>query len=106
MKIITIDEYNSEVVRSEVPVLVDFFAPWCGPCKGLATVLEDISATYEGTLKVLKVDIDEPTNYELVTTLGIRSVPTMIFYKKGTIQETIVGAVPKNKIIDAIENLF
>ena len=77
MKLITENEYNETVLASEVPVLVDFFAPWCHPCKQLGPILEALQDQYGEALRVVKIDIDEPENYNLVTSLAIRSVPTM-----------------------------
>lgn len=106
MKEIIFSEFNSDVVTSEVPVIVDFFAPWCNPCKLLAPTLEALEAQYEGKIKVVKVDIDAEENYELVTSLGVRSVPTLKFFKGGLSHESIVGLAPKSKIIEAIEGLI
>ena len=106
MKEIIFSEFNSDVVTSEVPVIVDFFAPWCNPCKILAPTLEALEAQYEGKIKVVKVDIDAEENYELVTSLGVRSVPTLKFFKGGLSHESIVGLAPKSKIIDAIESIL
>lgn len=106
MKEIIFSEFNSDVLTSDIPVIVDFFAPWCNPCKLLAPTLEALEAQYEGQIKVVKVDIDAEENYELVSGLGIRSVPTLKFFKGGLSHETIVGMAPKSKLQEAIEDII
>jgi len=106
MKHITHSDFQTEVVDSNGPVLVDFFAPWCGPCKALSPVLESLATAYEGRLQVVKLDIDGEGNQELVTSLGVRNVPTLKFFKQGKSHNTIVGFAPKNKIVEAIESII
>ena len=88
--------FEDEVIKSETPVLVDFWASWCGPCRMLAPVVEDIANSYAGRLKVGKVNVDE--NQEITMKYGIRSIPTLILFKDGKAVEQIIGAVPKSEI--------
>jgi thioredoxin 1 len=92
--------FESEVIKSDTPVLVDFWAPWCGPCRAIAPSIEEISASYEGRLKVGKVNVDE--NQQTTMKFGIRSIPTLIIFKGGQAVEQIIGAVPKGEIEKAV----
>ncbi|HEY7536280.1 MAG TPA: thioredoxin [Thermodesulfobacteriota bacterium] len=88
--------FDIEVLKSEAPVLVDFWAPWCGPCRMLAPVVEEISTSYMGRLKVGKLNVDD--NQETTMQYGIRSIPTLILFKNGKAFDQIIGAVPKSEI--------
>jgi thioredoxin 1 len=93
--------FESEVVNSDVPVLIDFWAPWCGPCRAIAPIVEEISSTYEGKIKVGKMNVDE--NQATTMKFGIRSIPTLIMFKGGEAIDQIIGAVPKGEIERVVE---
>lgn len=94
------NEFSSEVINSEVPVVVDFWASWCGPCKMLAPVMEEISDELSGKVKFVKVNVDE--NPVVSNQYKIASIPTVMVFKNGKVENTLVGFRPKNAIISAI----
>ncbi len=98
---LTENNFNSEVLESSLPVLVDFWAPWCGPCKMIAPHVEQISKEYEGKLKVAKCNVDN--NGNTATKYGISGIPALLLFIDGEVKETIVGAVPKKRILSKIE---
>ena len=95
-KAITQREWQAEVLNSATPVLVDFWAVWCGPCRLIAPIVEELSHQYEGKLKVSKVDVDQEQS--LAMQYGIMSIPTLLLFKNGQVVEQIVGALPKGAI--------
>jgi len=92
--------FDSEVIHSDTPVLVDFWAPWCGPCRAVAPIVEEISSSYAGKVKVGKLNVDD--NQQITMKFGIRSIPTLIVFKGGQAVEQIIGAVPKGEIERAV----
>ncbi len=93
---ITDQNFQSEVLASDVPVLVDFWATWCGPCRAIAPAVEELAAQYKGKLKVGKMDID--AHQDTPAKYGIMSIPTLLVFKNGQVADQIVGAVPKAKL--------
>ena len=98
------DDFINEVVNSEQPVLVDFWAEWCGPCKAIAPVLEEIAVEYKGKIKVGKVDVDKNQNTSIK--YGVRSIPTLLLMKDGEVVNQLVGAVPKSNITDILNEVL
>ena len=98
---ITDTSFDQEVLKSGVPVLVDFWAPWCGPCKMIGPIVEDLGDEYKDRLKIGKINVDD--NPQVATQLGIRSIPTLILFKDGQPVEMIIGAVPKAYISEKID---
>jgi thioredoxin 1 len=100
---LTDSTFEQEVLRSTQPVLVDFWAVWCGPCKAIAPIVEELAGEYEGKLKVMKLDVDD--NPRTATTYGVQSIPTLLVFKDGKPAERIVGAVPKHVIVDTLHRV-
>ena len=98
---LTSTEFESEVSQSDVPVLIDFWAEWCGPCKSITPHIEQISKEYEGKAKVFKVDVDSES--ELAMRFGVMSIPTLLIFKSGEVVDRIVGAVPKEQIASGLD---
>lgn len=93
--------FEQEVLKSDTPVLVDFWAPWCGPCRAIAPVIDELAGEYSGKLKVAKCNVDD--NPQTPSKYGIRAIPTLIIFKGGAVSEQITGAVAKSQISAAID---
>ena len=102
-KVITDENFN-EVVASAPVVLVDFWAPWCGPCRSLTPVVDGIAAEYDGRVLVAKCNVDDCE--EVPANAGIRSVPTLLYYRNGELVQRSVGAVPRSAIVEVLETLI
>lgn len=96
--------FEEEIVQSDTPAMVDFWAEWCGPCKMVGPSVEALAKEYAGKIKIAKMDVDQ--NRETPAKFGIRSIPTLILFKDGKVAQTIVGALPKGDIEEALKKLL
>jgi thioredoxin len=99
---LTDDTFENDVLKSHVPVLVDFWADWCGPCKMIAPLLDEIAGEYKGRLKVAKLNIDQ--NNRTPPTFGIRGIPTLLLFKNGEVEATKVGALSKSQLVAFVDS--
>jgi thioredoxin 1 len=104
MSLITVtdDNFEEEVIKSDKPVLIDFWATWCGPCRMIAPIVEQMATEYEGKAKIGKLDVD--SNQQTSIKYGVRSIPTILIFKSGELKATIIGAVPKAQIVQKLES--
>ncbi len=98
---LTDENFAQEVLESEIPVLIDFWAAWCGPCRMIAPIVEELSSEYQGKAKICKVDVDSAQ--KTAADFGIRSIPTLLIFKEGKVADQVIGAVPKEQITDKLD---
>ena len=99
---VTDTSFESDVLQSEIPALIDFWAAWCGPCKMIAPLLEELSDEYAGRIKVCKIDVD--SNTETATKYNVRGIPTLLVFKNGSIEATKVGALSKSQLVEFVDS--
>jgi thioredoxin 1 len=104
VKEITSMNFNNEVLESDTPVLVDFWAEWCGPCRAIGPVVDEIANDYNGKVSVGKLNVDNEN--QLAMEYGVRSIPALLIFNNGTVVNQIVGAVPKNRITDILDTVI
>mgnify|MGYP000400743744 FL=1 len=104
VKEFTSANFNAEVLESDTPVLVDFWAEWCGPCRVIAPVVDEIATEYSQKVKVGKLNVDNEN--QIASQFGVRSIPALLIFKNGTVANQIVGAVPKNKITEILDSVI
>ncbi len=102
---VTNEDFEQAVIKSDVPVLVDFYADWCGPCKTQTPILGDLAQEFDGRVKFVKVDIDVEGNKDLAVKYGVMSVPTLIIFSNGEVKDTMVGVTSKKKLAEKFEQI-
>jgi thioredoxin 1 len=100
----TDSDFKKDVLDSKVPVLVDFWAEWCGPCKMIGPVLDELAKEYDGKVKIAKLNVDE--NQQVSSEFHIRSIPTLLFFKNGQLVKQLIGAHPKSKLVSEIQEVI
>lgn len=101
LKTATDDNFEGEVLKSEKPVLIDFWAPWCGPCKAIGPVIEELAGELKDSVKVMKMNVDD--NQKTAVNFGVRSIPTILLFKDGKVVGSIIGLVAKEKILELVK---
>ena len=104
VKEFTSENFSTEVIKSDTPVLVDFWAEWCGPCRVIAPVVDEIATEYSQKVKVGKLNVDN--HNQVASQYGVRSIPSLLIFKNGAVANQIVGAVPKNKITEILDSVI
>ena len=99
---VTDASFEQEVLKSDQPVLIDFWAPWCAPCRAIAPIVDELANEYAGRLKVVKINVDD--NQMTPARFGVRGIPNLVIVKGGEVKEQIIGAVPKKQLVTAVEN--
>ena len=100
---VTDDSFEQEVLKSETPVVVDFWAPWCGPCKMIGPILEEIADEYDGKVKIAKVDVD--THSKIASQYKVMSIPALFFFKDGELVDQVIGALPKAQLVEKVSKI-
>ena len=106
LKAVTNEDFEQSVIQADTPVLVDFYADWCGPCKTQTPILGELAQEFDGRVKFTKVDIDVEENKDLAVKYGVMSVPTLIIFSSGEVKETMVGVTSKSKLQQKLEQLL
>ena len=100
---VTDGDFDQQILKSDVPALVDFWAAWCGPCRTVGPIVEELADEYKGKVKVAKLDVD--SNKEVASKYGVRGIPTLMLFKDGQVVDQIVGAVPKSRIKELLDKV-
>lgn len=101
---VTDDSFEKDVIKANTPMLVDFWAPWCGPCRALNPIIAELAKEYEGKFKVAKVNVDENPN--IASNYGIRSIPTIMLFKNGKLEDTLIGLAPKDRLEEFLKKVL
>ena len=101
VKTVTDASFDGDILKSETPVLVDFWAPWCGPCRSVAPIVDDLASQYAGKLKVAKINVDESCNVAMQ--YQVTSIPTFILFKNGEVADRVLGAMPRSEFVKFID---
>ena len=99
--IATDNNFEGEVLKSDKPVLIDFWAPWCGPCKTIGPIVEELAGQFKDNVKIMKLNVDE--NQKTSLNYGVRSIPTLILFKDGKVLDTLIGLVPKTRLAEFVK---
>ena len=104
LKHFSTDDFEDEVLKSDIPVLVDFWAEWCGPCRAIGPIVDELATEYSGKAKIGKLNVD--TDNQVAAQYGVRSIPALLIFKDGAVANQIVGAVPKEKITELLDSVI